>query len=422
MRHDWSRDLRKTVKSNVRSRVFYRVALIALLGVTFLVESCGKPPGADVSESASTYSSINAIIQTSCLQCHSGSGPGPGNFSSYSSLLASGFVIPSDPQGSELYIQVANGDMPQGGPPLSSSDVQAIYNWILAGAMNSQTNPSPLPSASPSPSSSPSPLPPPSLASISPNSGPATGSTSVTLTGTGFQSGATATIGGVTCGSLSVSSSTQISCVTGAHAVGTVSVVVTNPDSQSAALTNDYTYNSSSPPSPTITSVSPSTGSTLGGTNLTITGTNFAAGATVDVGGLSCSSPAVSGSTIMCTTPGHSGSTTSTVSVTVTVGGQTATSANSFAYTSTYSVVSSIISASCLSCHSGSGPGTGNFSSYSSLTATGFLSSGNASGSTLYMETSTNAMPEGCTPGVNCLTATQNQEIADWINSGIPNN
>src|SRR4029077_4345287 len=58
---------------------------------------------------------------------------------------------------------------------------------------------------------------------------------------------------------------------------GTVNVTVTNPDAQSATLVNGYTYN----PAPTATSISPASGTTLGGTSVTITGTNFISGATV---------------------------------------------------------------------------------------------------------------------------------------------
>ena len=39
------------------------------------------------------------------------------------------------------------------------------------------------------------------------------------------------------------------------------------------------------PPAPTVTAVSPSSGSTAGGTSITITGTGFVSGATVKVGG-----------------------------------------------------------------------------------------------------------------------------------------
>jgi cytochrome c553 len=400
-----------TITRAARARPEIRVFLGALVisGLSFILVSCGKPDGGDVTASDSTFSSINSrIIQASCVHCHPGIGPY--NFTSYSSLMASGTIIPGNPLSSLFYIEVANGDMPEGGPPLSSSDVQSIYNWILAGATDDQSGPSPSPS--------PSALPPPTLASISPDSGPTLGMTSVALTGTGFQSGANVTVGGVACGDLSVLSSTQISCITGAHAAGAVSVVIENPDGQSATLSGAYTYASTSPPSPTISSISPTSGSGSGGTTLTISGTGFSSGATVSVGGSTCSSPAVTGSTtITCTTAVHLGG-AATVTVTLT-SGQSATLDNAYTYSSTYTGVNTlIIQTSCVRCHSGSGPGPGNFSNYTSLMASGFISAGNATGSTLYQETNSGAMPEGGPP----LTAIQNQAIADWINSGAANN
>src|SRR5207253_10334456 len=67
---------------------------------------------------------------------------------------------------------------------------------------------------------------------------------------------------------------------TPAHAAGTVSIVVTNSDARAGTLANNFIYYA-----PTVTSVSPSSGSTAGGTSVTITGAYFATGATVTVGG-----------------------------------------------------------------------------------------------------------------------------------------
>ena len=58
---------------------------------------------------------------------------------------------------------------------------------------------------------------------------------------------------------------------------------VTNPDAQSATLNSAFTYVA---PAPTVTSVSPTSGPTAGGTTITINGTNFVSGATVRVGGV----------------------------------------------------------------------------------------------------------------------------------------
>ena len=87
--------------------------------------------------------------------------------------------------------------------------------------------------------------PAPTVASITPNSGTANGGTPVTISGTGFLSGATVSLGGTTATGVTVVNSTTITATTAAHAAGAVSVVVTNTDAQSGTLTNGYTYTSS---------------------------------------------------------------------------------------------------------------------------------------------------------------------------------
>jgi hypothetical protein len=77
-------------------------------------------------------------------------------------------------------------------------------------------------------------IPPPNPLSVSPASGPATGGTSVTITGKYFQSGATVSFGGAAATNVVVVSSTQITAVTpaytGGNVVGHVSITVRNPD------------------------------------------------------------------------------------------------------------------------------------------------------------------------------------------------
>ena len=78
--------------------------------------------------------------------------------------------------------------------------------------------------------------PAPTVSSISPNSGTANGGTTVTITGTGFLSGATVSLGGTAATGVTVVSSTSITATTPAHAAGAVNVVVTNTDGQSGTL------------------------------------------------------------------------------------------------------------------------------------------------------------------------------------------
>ncbi|HET7213288.1 MAG TPA: IPT/TIG domain-containing protein [Terriglobia bacterium] len=171
--------------------------------------------------------------------------------------------------------------------------------------------------------------PTPTVSSVSPASGSTNGGTGVTITGTNFSAGATVTFGGTAATSVTVVSGASITATTPAHAAGAVTVAVTNTGGQSGTLPNGFTYVS---PTPTVSSVSPNSGSTNGGTSVTITGTNFAAGATVTFGGTAASSVSVRSSTsIIATTPAHAAG---AVNVVVTnTGGPSATLTNGFNYT-----------------------------------------------------------------------------------------
>jgi hypothetical protein len=173
--------------------------------------------------------------------------------------------------------------------------------------------------------------PAPTVASVSPNSGTTSGGTSVTISGSGFASGATVSFGGAAATNVNVASGTSITATTPAHAAGAVDVVVTNTGNHSGTLTSGYTYVVPTP-APTIASVSPNSGTTSGGTSVTITGTGFASGATVSFGGAPATSVNVVGSaSITAATPAHAAG---TVNVVVTnPDNQSATLTNGFTYT-----------------------------------------------------------------------------------------
>jgi hypothetical protein len=79
--------------------------------------------------------------------------------------------------------------------------------------------------------------PPPVLLSVSPNAGPIAGGTNITIAGNNFQNGATVRIGGVAATNVNVVSSTSITAMTPpTSTAGPVSIVVTNPDTQSGTL------------------------------------------------------------------------------------------------------------------------------------------------------------------------------------------
>lgn len=98
------------------------------------------------------------------------------------------------------------------------------------------------------------------ITSVTPNSGPAAGGTTVTITGTDFTGATAVQFDGTAATSYTVDSNTQITAVTPAHAAGLVSVGVFTPGG-SGFLNNGFTY---LPPAPTITSVSPTSGTTAG--------------------------------------------------------------------------------------------------------------------------------------------------------------
>jgi hypothetical protein len=85
-------------------------------------------------------------------------------------------------------------------------------------------------------------LPAPTLTAVSPTSGPIAGGTTVTLTGTGFLSGATVLFGSTASGSVTFLSATSLTAVTPAQAAGTVAVTVNNPDAKSATLPSAFQY------------------------------------------------------------------------------------------------------------------------------------------------------------------------------------
>ena len=163
----------------------------------------------------------------------------------------------------------------------------------------------------------------PTVASVSPTSGPTAGGTSVTITGTSF-TGATAVMFGNTAAtSFTVNSATQITAVAPAQAAGTVDLTVTTPGGTSALSQADqFTYLVNTP---TVTSISPTSGPTAGGASVTITGTNLTGATAVMFGTTAATSFTVNSATqITAVAPAGAAG---TVDLTVTTpGGTSATS------------------------------------------------------------------------------------------------
>ena len=170
-------------------------------------------------------------------------------------------------------------------------------------------------------------LTPPSLNTVSPAAGPLAGGQTVTLSGSDFASDTTVKFGGASATNVTLSGSGSITCVTPAGtASGAVDVVVTSATNGSATLSGGYTYQGQL----TVTTITPTSGSVSGSTNVTITGTFFgtAGGAnpTVSFGGVSATNVQVTNgfTQISCTTPAHAAGLVSVVVTSPTNGNATA--------------------------------------------------------------------------------------------------
>jgi hypothetical protein len=162
---------------------------------------------------------------------------------------------------------------------------------------------------------------------VVPNSGPTTGGTPVTITGTGFVVGDPTAVAFDTTAATAVvvTSPTTITAVSPAHALGAVAVTVAD-DGGVATLANAFTYVAG----PSVIGISPTSGPPGGGETVTIGGTNLCGATSVLFG----STPAtITNISTDCTTltvtepPG-----TGTVPVTVTTPAGTATSPIPFTY------------------------------------------------------------------------------------------
>src|SRR6185369_6052579 len=124
----------------------------------------------------------------------------------------------------------------------------------------------------------------PVVSGVSPASGVAAGGTSVTISGTGFASGASVSFGSSAATNVTVVGSTTITATTPAHSSGAVNVTVTNPGGEAGTKTNGFTYASAPLPAPSVSGINPTSGTTAGGTSVTISGSNFVSGASVTIG------------------------------------------------------------------------------------------------------------------------------------------
>lgn len=173
------------------------------------------------------------------------------------------------------------------------------------------------------------------ISTVTPGAGPVVGGTTINVSGYGFAQGATIKVGSLPATMVIVVNSTQIVAVTPPGTLSSPSVTVRNPDGQSSSGSQGFTYG---PPTgsipPVLSNVSPTSGPSQGGTQVTVNGNAFSGGATVYFG--TVPSPIVSWngtSSMFARAPSNN---TGTVSITVVNSdGATTTLPNAYTYEGT---------------------------------------------------------------------------------------
>ena len=150
------------------------------------------------------------------------------------------------------------------------------------------------------------------ITAVSPDSGTNDKTTSITITGTDFQTSGTTLVtleatekDTISCTSVNVESAYTITAVVPKEkAIGTYDLKVTNPDAQYAIRENAFTVKN---PVATVESISPSSMTNDSTQGVTIVGTNFRTGVTVKIGTTACTGVSLDDTTpstkLTCTVP-----------------------------------------------------------------------------------------------------------------------
>jgi hypothetical protein len=218
--------------------------------------------------------------------------------------VAQGFLLPSD---ATALTTLASGSNVLGPPFSPNSADMALANTLCSS---------------------------PVVQKVTPNSGPAAGATAVSITGSNFTSVTAVEFGPSPAASFTVNNSGSISAVAPAGSGSVDVTVTTTAGTSTTSIADRYTYTSSSS-GPTVSSVSPAGGPTMGGSTVTITGSGFTGAIYVMFGSVFAQSFTVnSDNSITATVPAD---VAGTVNVTVaTAAGTSSTSAaDQFSYGST---------------------------------------------------------------------------------------
>jgi hypothetical protein len=206
----------------------------------------------------------------------------------------------------------------------------------------------------------------PTVTALSVATGPTSGGTLVTISGTNLAGVNAVHFGSVPATSFTYNADGTVSAVSPPQAAGTVDVTVTTPSGTSATSSADqFIYTNA--PAPTVTGVTPNSGTTPGGNQVVITGANFTGASAVMFGSVAVTSFTVnSDNSITATAPPEAAG---TVDVTVTTpSGTSATgSADHYTYTNVSAPAPAVTAVS---------PNTGSSAGGQTVTLTGTNFSG----------------------------------------------
>jgi hypothetical protein len=179
----------------------------------------------------------------------------------------------------------------------------------------------------------------PAVTALTPGSGPMSGGTVVTITGSNFNGATAVAFGANAATAFTVVSSTQITATAPAGAAGTADVQVTTPYGTSSVTPADQFTNVAAP---TVTGLNVTSGSTAGSTTVDITGTNFTGMLSVAFGNLPAASITVNSSTQLTVTTPAEGPGPIDVTVTTANGTSQTSAADQFTFVAPVPAVTAV--------------------------------------------------------------------------------
>lgn len=132
---DWSALPKKSFMRSITPILF-------VTGVMIVFQNCAPQHspgdfasrGDDGAGEIPILESATQLLTLRCAGCHSGS-PSPGDpvgdILNIEQLTALNLLVPGNPSESELYISIVDGTMPIGGTPLTLSERDLIFQWIV---------------------------------------------------------------------------------------------------------------------------------------------------------------------------------------------------------------------------------------------------------------------------------------------------